>query len=221
MALLPLFWKTLTNVISGYTINSPPLPLHIAGHAGECISTYTSSLITYVAANSASTYTTTSEAVDRPYAITAVHLNDYVYPNPSPTTSSSTISTTAKSTSVTSTAPTNTATSGLSSRAKAGIGVGVSLGAIAFLSVVAAVLLFRRKRRAQATAEVGPEYHEVKVQPVHEMDAPPKKRELHDSTNYSYVPEMMNEGNNIAELSAEMGGGDNVPEAGDDASKTR
>jgi hypothetical protein len=79
----------------------------------------------------------------------------------------------------------------LSQGAKIGVGVGVTLGTVGLVSLLAAVLLFRRKRHQHTAQLETPEYskpeldsknvplHEMSAQrPIHEIATSPNERPL-------------------------------------------
>jgi hypothetical protein len=158
----------LIEIRSNYNWLSTLLP---AGHVPQCNSILPSGNVTFAQTNTGPNnfnngFTVTSSSLSAPFTVRGVQVNGYIFSEPSQAAAAATSSAAASgsaasitnagssiSISTGTTSPTATTSPGLSQGAKIGVGVGVTLGVIIFASLLAALLLFRRKRRQSAETE--------------------------------------------------------------------
>jgi hypothetical protein len=173
-----------------------------AGHVPQCNSILPPGNVTFAQTNTGPNnfnngFTVTSSSLSTSFTVRGVQVNGYIFSEPSQAvaaatstsstaTSSSTASSSASSStnaggstliSTGTTSPTATTSPGLSQGAKIGVGIGVTLGVIIFASVLAALLLFRGKRRQSAETEPFTKPELYGGSPVSGLDAE-KRHEL-------------------------------------------
>jgi hypothetical protein len=171
----------LIEIRSNYNWLSTLLP---AGQVPQCNSILPPGNVTFAQTNTGANnfnngFTVTSSSLSASFTVRGVQVNGYIFSEPSQAAAAATSSSAASitnagsSTSISTgtTSPTATTSPSLSQGAKIGVGVGVTLGVIIFASLLAALLLFRRKRRQFAGTEPFTKHELYGESPVSELNA--------------------------------------------------